>query len=295
MLKNQAFDEVFNNEAIKELLRIPVAAPEWDDEAIVVHKRALIIEGGASCPEHLKPYRVRWIEYIGLASSLGLLDDDLRNRLRSPDPDQFRGALAELQAMHFFGVTSGWAVTRYHSPSGKQPDFRGGTRGGNSVVVECKAAYVQGAQFISGDDSAVLRKCMDVAFEQLKNTQSTNILFLAPRLRIPVRQDRNQLVKAFIGDDMFFVPIDTESGEASGSPEVRFVVNGALAKLHGAELKPRFTRLSAVVCLEDCLTDGRVESAVAVIHNPYAPLALNPEDLRGCTQLVRRGDAMYWQ
>ena len=71
----------------------------------------------------------------------------------------------------------------------------------------------------------------------------------------------------------------------------------AIVKVWGSEERPRFSRVGAVVCVEEEIresSDPPFVPRVLVLHNPYArnPLPENPWS--SFTQLVRRGDGMVW-
>ena len=79
--------------------------------------------------------RAAWWAYIEHADGVGLLDDDLRQRLTNEDDDAFRGALAECQTCWFFDHKLGIHLRRHNGAGG---DFDNGAQ----PRVEVKAPYV---------------------------------------------------------------------------------------------------------------------------------------------------------
>ncbi len=147
-----------------------------------------------------------------------------------------------------------------------------------------------------GDDADILERCLRHANRQFQRN-TANILFLAPQLRTPVYQFRDQLIHAFYGRKRLTVPIDMSRGGAAGPMRSEFSPEGHFLKVWGSEERPRFSRVGAVVCVEEEIresSDPPFVPRVLVLHNPYArnPLPENPWS--SFTQLVRRGDGMVW-
>src|SRR5437899_7550003 len=72
----------------------PVAHPA-DHQAEPIRQRHILFSADVVQGLAFRALRAAWWAYIEHADAVGLLDDDLRQRLTSDDDDAFRGALAE--------------------------------------------------------------------------------------------------------------------------------------------------------------------------------------------------------
>ena len=127
------------------------------------------------------------------------------------------------------------------------------------------------------------------------------MLVLAPHFRFEIYPERFQLVRALIGQHVYVIP--TTPG--AFKPHSAFKPDGRLVKLHGSPAgpQPRFTRVSAVVTLEEVLRlpsdrlhdlDAGFERRPLVVHNPFAATPLSESVFANCPQMVRRDNAMEW-
>src|SRR5262249_6120675 len=73
-----------------------------DHEAEPIRQRHVIFSVRPVSGRAFGALRVAWWRYIEHADAVGLLDEDLLQRLRSTDDDDFRGALAECRTSSFF-------------------------------------------------------------------------------------------------------------------------------------------------------------------------------------------------
>jgi hypothetical protein len=224
---------------------------------------------------------------------VGLLDDDIRQRLTSEDDDAFRGVLSECETCWFFDHTLGIHLRRHRGTGG---DFDDGAQ----LRVEVKAPYVPlQSDVIHGDDSDVLAKCIKKAGQQF-DEMMMNIIVICPLLRTPVWMDRDQLVKACIGEWAISVPVSLDGSEP-GEAKPAFWQNGKLAKMFptdGGAFSPDHRRVSAVATIEEEVRvdpDGwKIQHVANVVHNPFAQVRLPESTFDGHRQLVLRDTGMSW-
>ena len=100
--------------------------------------------------------------------------------------------------------------------------------------------------------------------------------------------DRRPIERAFIGETVIRIPIDTRAGGPAGPDRLVFKESGRFAKTWRSgsgdyrTWKPRFTRVGAALFLNDYVDERNggieVKHRALVVHNPYAVVPL-PRDL----------------
>lgn len=223
-----------------------------------------------------------WAHYLGAASTCGMFSGDdgkeLLGRLQGVDDKGFRSAIAECFACWFFSQKLKLPLSpRPHGRTGKNLDLLVQLPTGPACV-EVKAPYRARprTRVWSGDDADKLADCLDEANKQFAK-DAKNILVIVPQLRTSVCGERYQLIRAFLGNIDITVPIDPSTGPV-GPAEWRFFQEGKFLKLHrdqgdSHDLTPRFTRVSAAVCIEDPIIldePPRVVHSAVVLINPFA-------------------------
>lgn len=207
--------------------------------------------------------------YLDAARATDLLDDEMLGRLRGSDAHGYRSAVTECMACWFLAAKLGMRV-------GSKPDGRRGKRLDLSAVselteqalhVEVKAPSVEipPNRHWSGNDAGVLVQCLRAANEQFKEGR-VDVLVVTPQFRTPIFMDRDQLTEAFIGQPVAIVAVPL-GDEPPREPEVVFRPDGYLVRPgkqtpNGRE--PRFTRVSAVVTIEDVLAEKEHASEVTL-------------------------------
>jgi len=297
---------LFTDEVLASLLNVqrPPASP-WDDGGIPVRRRHEVVR--CTGPE---PWRSGWAlkraweGYLSAANECGLLADaELRANLTGGDDESFRGAMAECLVTWFVLRKLGMAVTPKPEPKAqKNVDFAARS-GSLEVFGEVKSPYVPLLNCVgSGDDSRNLRACVEAAGPQFKKGRC-NVLFLAPVLRTPIYMNRDQLVKAVVGEQALAVYVSFDPHRPAPPPEPTFLQTGKLARLHpqkDGSIRTDYTRISAVVSVEEILFEAAtgertVDHKTTVVHNPFAEVALPPEAFGAYPQLVKRADGnMEW-
>lgn len=255
----------------------------------------------------LHAWKRAWADYVAAASNSGMFDGDdgkeLLSRLRGGDDDGFRSAIAECFACWFFSKRLQLPVfPRPHGRPGRRLEFEVQLPTGPACV-EVKAPYRKPPQVRvwSGDDADKLADCLDEANKQFAK-DATNILVIVPRLRTPVCAARYQLVRAFLGEIKITVPIDTDTGTSVGPAEGKFFQEGKFLKLHrdkggGYDLTPRFTRVGAVVCIEDYISISEplnVLQSALVLINPFADRRVDRNVFASYPQIPLEDNSLQW-
>jgi hypothetical protein len=254
---------------------------------------------------HWRKRKAAWETYLTAALAIGLFKGsqgrDLRARLRSPDEENFRSAMAECMAAWFLAGRLGLGLdSRPQGRKGRPLEFLIRLSDGD-IYAEVKAPFREIVENVWwGDDSDLLQKAMKSANKQFQS-DARNLLIIVPRLRLNVFSFRGQLTHAFFGDLVTRIPINKRTGEQAGPIRTAFQPSGHFLnprlpsgkpyKLNGT---PRFTRVSAVLCIEETVGEKQIEHEALVVHNPNAALRI-PEDLwASIPQFVPRGAEMIW-
>lgn len=309
-----ALAEIFSEVVMSRLLRHSPRDNHLDHRLNVL---------GASGPRPSDPYlaealkwrrveKAAWDTYLETAFALGLFENDggcdLRRRLESPEYDQFRSAMDECAAAWFLAGPTRLSL----SPR---------PRGAGNSVLEMRASHADGEFNVevkspfrqiellpgvvhtgSGDDSGALARCLEQAAKQLPKGQP-NVLVLFPRFMLRVATNRRMILNAFYGQDTINIPINTLTGEPSGQPYVAFRPDGHLLKFRKSEGKPRHTRISTIVTVEEDIREiatlgGRLEPImchdVVVAHNPHAEHPVSRSIWREWPQLVHERESIFW-
>jgi hypothetical protein len=134
---------------------------------------------------------------------------------------------------------------------------------------------------------------------------ASNLLVVVPHLRLPVFDvgDRRPIEKAFIGETVIQIPIDTRTGGPAGPERLVFKESGSFAKTWRSGLgeyrtwKPRFTRVGAALFLNDyideCNSGIEVRHRALIVHNPYALVPVPPDLWAGIPEFFC--DAGRWR
>ena len=248
-------------------------------------------------------YRIRreaWNIYLYAAFACGLFEgddeEDLRARLRSPDDQDFRGAMAE--CMVCWILSGKYKLNLSPRPQGRGNrvlEFLAKTSFGE-INIEVKAPYRERLQSWCGDDSDILKRCIDKANSQFAEDR-INMLVIVPELRL-ITVSRFDLVKAFYGQSYISIPIDTRTGGPAGPEEIEFRADGRFLNLIRSGIKPGFTRTSAVMCVEEEIIEKGSRKEIAhniyILHNPHTKYSIPYEYWSDCKQVIIDGDVLKW-
>lgn len=237
--------------------------------------------------------RVAWETYVFCAYACGFFEGskgkDLRARLADSGTKNFRSAISECMACWFLAGRMHLPIIG-DAPGRKKKNLDMQTIiKGQKVGVEVKAPYQEPSSPVwKENDGNLISSSLKSANEQFSD-DVPNILLLIPRLRIPLSQDRSQIVSALYVKEYITGKIDSQTGSSAGPittklfPEGSFLrrrqPSGALIKRNGL---PGFTRVSTVIVIEEnpiwiskkiCLVDHDI----LVAHNPHARYPINSE------------------
>jgi hypothetical protein len=121
-----------------------------------------------------------------------------------------------------------------------------------------------------------------------------NVLLIVPNSDNPLFGGRDELIRAFFGEDTYVITFDRQTGEAV-KEEWKFSPKGKFLRLWN-DGKPRFTRTSAVLLLKGHVrvSDGQIDVSCFVLHNPFASASV-PADIWGdFPQFIVDGNVMRW-
>lgn len=248
----------------------------------------------------LKQIKAAWECYLDAAIGRRLLDPDLCARLTSEDDNNFRGSMAEcMTAWYLAGPLGLDFSTRPPGKPGRHLEFAIKTEI-SPIHVEVKAPFVPlpSEGFYWGDDSDVLEAALANANKQF-DSRNTNLLVIAPELRIPLFDHRYPLVRAFIGDQFIVQPIDRHTGGPAGPARNEFRAVGRFTRYDTKRASEggtayRYTRVSAVLVIEQRPGANMIEHGVLLLHNPNAEHPLRDDIWKEIPQCKTFGDAMGW-
>jgi len=252
----------------------------------------------------LRSRRAAWEAYLTAAFASGLLDGahgcDVRARLTGRDDDNFRSALAECLVCWFIAAKLKLPVAPWPAGRpGKVPDLLVNP-GEDEITIEVKAPYVPppNGRAWWGDCAAELAECIDSANAQFEQGRR-NVLAIVPKLRDSVYHARYQLIRAFYGEHKFMVPLSRDT-TTDFAARTRFFPEGKFLKRWP---EPRFTRTSAVLCLEEYDEEFGENTAFyriwtehrcLLLHNPHSSQPIQRDLCPCCPQFVKVQDTMIW-
>jgi hypothetical protein len=278
--------DIFTDEIIGRLRKCAANSPsaEFRCRVLSLPDKQVNQQGSAACEQQVyEQTRDRWNRWIARAIAAGLFQEphgaELKSRLTGIDHDGFRSALAECMTC--------WALS---SELGLQVQPRPSGRGGcvlefavqtnhAEISFEVKSPRFRGSSLFgpAPEESAAALKVYSGAFAMRAALRSANRQFARARRNILVialpeiekgpaamlfERWPASLIRAFYGE-----PRDYGSIGAAN----QFAAQGIFLTRHRGV--PRFTRISAVIGLEDSGCYPKLQAAV--LHNPCSQ---NPVD-----------------
>jgi hypothetical protein len=230
---------------------------------------------------------------------------DLRARLTGSDDNNFRSALSECLAAWFLARRLHLKLeARPEGQSGHPLEFAIKLNDGE-IKVEVKAPYRPiTSNFWSGDDADLLESALQQANKQF-GPGDCNLLVVVPDLRLSVIDagDRRPVERAFIGETVIQIPIDTRTGGPAGPEKLVFKESGRFAKTWPSgsgdyrTWKPRFTRVGAALFLNDYVDEGNggmeARHRALIVHSPCALIPVPRDPWAGIPEFFR--DAGRWR
>jgi hypothetical protein len=293
--------DVFDDAVLNRLATLRGATTAQRERLAVLTARDVLPETDPRSGQlrYWRAKRSAWDVYLTAAAAVGLLDDDLKQRLGGDDDDGFRGAIGECLACWYLTGVPGLKISgRGQGRPGKLPDFHVVTPNGE-LTAEVKAPYEEPPRNAtwSGDASDLVASVIDTANRQF-GSDGPNLLILAPSLTFALSDMRYQAIKAFYGEYKIVVPIN-QRGDKPFDPRPEFFAQGKFLKRWP---EPRFTRIGAVLSIEEKYMDREtvagdhrawIEHRALILHNPHAPHRIKA-DLFHCPQFQEVSSGMAW-
>ncbi len=251
-----------------------------------------------------------WEQYLESARRHNLLqvdNDEIVRRLQKLESDNFRSAMSECMACWFFDKKLSLPIRpKVPGRNGKILDM-GVTMKGQNVGIEVKAPHRPtpiGAW--AGDDSDLIEKALAHSNKQFSEAHP-NILVIVPSLRTRMHSDRRPMIAALLGKEVLVFEVDKETGSAVSEPRPEIVLNGKFTRPIKRDHNPGYTRISAVVVIEESVKEKAIRifgkyiiisvlvaHKVLALHNPFAKFTVSQELFEKWPQLVREDDYMVW-
>jgi len=293
--------DIFDDDVLNRLAALNGATASQRERLAVLTARDRLPETDprASQLRYWRAKRSAWDTYVTAAAAVGIVDEDLKQRLTGEDDDNFRGAIGEcLACWYLTGVLDMLISGRGKGRPGKAPDFHVVTTSGE-LTAEVKAPYEEPPRNAtwSGDASDLVASVIDTANKQF-SSDGPNLLVLVPSLTFALRDMRYQAIKAFYGEYKIVVPINRR-GDKPFESRSEFFAQGKFLKRWP---EARFTRIGAVLSVEEKYVDreteagehqGWIEHRALVPHNPHAPHKI-PAELFDCPQFQEVSGGMAW-
>lgn len=296
----KSLDTIFTSDVMTSLNRPPVSKQlRW---------RLAILQADLKKDEYNRASRNAWNNYVAVASMHGFFSQsencDLRKRLTDREDNNFRGAMAECMAAWFFLETLGWKITPRPRGQGRRELELTAMSPEGPIMVEVKAPFrEQFGTMGSGNDSDLIEKTLQRANNQFASGNK-NLLFLAPKLRSSLGQDRYQIIQALIGQTTIDISIKNPEVEEDPNlikfeePRVEFQLDGMFTRLIKKDCSPGFTRVSAVLSVEEIFRyhddTPYIDHTMLLVHNPYASTPLSPNTFSNVVQFQAFPDGWRW-
>jgi hypothetical protein len=274
---------IFTPEVVAKLRQVQNPTAQLDRRLRVLAAGGL--NSHAYPGQALRAYKAAWEVYFLAGFACGLFDgthgNDLRARLIGIDDDNFRSAMSEcLAAWYLAGKLKLPIEPRPEGRPGHPLEFVIKLPDGD-VNVEVKAPHRPiTTEFWRGDDSDLLQSALHAANKQFE-AGARNLLVLVPHLRFEVfEQFRTPIERAFIGETVIQIPIDTRTGGPAGATTFPFKQSGdflrtwRLGHQGTSQYAPRHTRIGAALFLNDFDDGPEVKHRALIVHNPNAAVPL---------------------
>jgi hypothetical protein len=272
---------------------IPVPRRPYDPMT-PIRMRDVIIRG-----EEGRERRAAWVEYIQHARDVGLLTDDLRNRLTDPKKlENVRGALGECLAAYSIARDFGFQIVP-GQPGRKAKNLEFNARKGESALhieVKSPAVYFESPR-TAGDGTKAIRTAAENANNQFEEGRA-NVLVLAPLFQTPIWRSDDCMRRALIGQYARRIWLRDDDGTMLPLDATAFLFDGRMTKTHWNDGEPgvQLTRISAVISVEEVLDParGQIIRKHVIAHNPAAAVKVDLNLFRPHRQLVCVNERIRW-
>jgi hypothetical protein len=288
--------DVFTPTVVTKLRRVTTPSP-----ALSFRLRVLAAEG-PNPDQSLRAHKSAWEVYLLAAFACALFEGehgtDLRARLTGIDDDNFRSALNEcLTAWYLAGHLNLRIEPRPEGRSDHPLEFAIMLPEGD-IKVEVKSPFRPiTSDFWWGDDADLLESALQEANKQFQSGDR-NLLVIVPCLRLPIFDVgyRTPIERAFIGETVIGIPIDTRTGGPAGPESLVFKEKGRFTKGWSSEgvSKPRFTRVGAALFLNEYVDGNEIRHRALIVHNPNAHVTLPRDPWLGVPEFYNDGGRWRW-
>lgn len=257
--------------------------------------------------EFRRAVHAAWETYLdaGFAGGLfeGVAGQDRLQRMRSGDPYQVWGGMAECLAYWYFAGRLGLRIKPVGLKAQRSPDFQLELPGGKTVMVEVKAPVLlsrDGGGWVEAFSGAVLERMRDAVGQFSRG--DANLLVCVPRFSVPIWTSRKSAVAVFYAQSVLRAYINQETGAAIDKPKAAVSYAGAFLKRYPPSGDRRFKRIGAVMTIEE---DGETRQSrilprcsvihrVVVMHNPHAVVPI-PSGVWGTrAELIHSEKKLRW-
>jgi hypothetical protein len=285
--------DVFTPEVIADLQQVRSPSKPLRTRLAILHAGGL---NPSPLNREMRAFKAAWEAYLTAAFAIGLFHGehgaDLRARLTGIDDPNFFSAISECFAAWYLAGHRRLELRPRPAGKGKRClEFSIKCDSGD-INVEVKAPRRPlTEEFFWGDDSDLLEGALKEANKQLSRGQR-NLLVVHPRLRLSIfpKFCRMPIERAFVGEGIIRIPLTTTGGPA-GPAHTAFTQNGRLLKRWP---KPRYTRVSAALFLNEHDDGGEVKPHALIIHNPNAEIPLPHEMWQGIPEFFLDGNRWRW-
>ena len=307
-----ALDRVFPRQ-----LRESLSSRQNISQELQSHLDILTTQSSCSCNSDTKiqqkynlAIKRAWEQYLESAKQNNLLQVDNEEsvrRLQELESDNFRSAMSECMVCWFFDKKLRLPIIP--KPPGRDGRIldMGATIKGQNVGIEVKAPHRPtpiGAW--TGDDSDLIEKALAQSNKQFSD-ECPNILVIVPSLRTRMYSDRRPIITALLGKEVLAFEVDKETGSAVSEPRAEMVLDGKFTKPIKRDHSPGYTRISAVVVIEESVKENTIRifgkyiiisytmvHEILALHNPFAKFTVSQELFGKWPQLVREDGYMVW-
>ena len=293
---------IFTPQVIDTLHRV-----QHPSDLLVARLRVLAADGlnSSTWPgQAFRAYKSAWEVYLFAAFACGFFEDphgaDLRARLTGNDDENFRSAMSEcLAAWYLTGRLRLRIEPRPEGRAGHPLEFVIKLPAGD-IKVEVKAPYRPITDNLWwGDDAELLQGALRTANKQFE-AGARNLLVIVPELRISVFDRRTPIERAFIGETIIQIPIDTRTGGPAGPTTFPFKQSGVFLRSwrtpsqETGQWTPRHTRIGAALFLNDYDDGVEVKHRALMVHNPNAAVPLPRDPWFGIPEFSRQSGRWEW-
>ena len=273
---------IFTKDVVEKWNR--VKSPSWELQlrlAVVKSQYGETDVNSTFDPAFLPAKADIWGRYLKAALEAGLFEGEqgkeLTQRLIGKKDENFHSATSECMACWFFKERLNLLVKpKPFGRRGKVLDLAVISQD-VEMKVEVKTPYEKTriGETVISDNENQMQETLERANKQF-SAGSINILFIAPKLSTPA--NNSMLTNAFYFVNKVIITFDNKTGNQIGPGRIKPFPEGQFLNTRfEPDGKPRFTRVSAIICVEEILKSlnyepckMQIDHNVYILHNPHA-------------------------